>query len=204
MQINLAGLKAADVYFTLTQTVIPRPIAWVLTENKDSSLNLAPFSYFNAVASDPPLIMFSIGLQPNGTKKDTLINIEERGHFVVNIASVQQLPALNQTSATLPYGASEVEKNAIKTEALEGFALPRVAECKLAMSCNTYELKTIGNNNQSLVFGEVQSIWIDDDCAEVNEKGRLKISAKNIEPLARLGAGEYASFGEILTAVRPD
>jgi len=204
MKINLADLKAADTYFTLTQTVLPRPIAWVLTENKDSSLNLAPFSYFNAVASDPPLIMFSIGMQPEGTKKDTLINIEERNHFVVNIASVQQLPDLNQTSATLPYGSSEIEKNAIKTQAVEGFSLPRVAECKVAMLCSTYELKTIGNNNQSLVFGEVQSIWIDDECAEINEKGRLKISAEKIQPLARLGAGEYASFGEILTAVRPD
>ncbi len=204
MQINMADLKAADAYFTMTQTVIPRPIAWVLSENEDSSLNLAPFSYFNAVASDPPLIMFSIGLQPDGTKKDTLRNIEERDHFVVNIASVQQLPDLNQTSATLPYGTSEVKTNAIKTEVIEGFTLPRVALCKLAMCCTTYELKTIGNNNQSLVFGEVQSIWIDDDCADINEKGRLKISAEKIEPLARLGAGEYATFGDILTAKRPD
>jgi len=204
MQINLAGMKAADAYFTLTQTVVPRPIAWVLSENRDNTLNLAPFSYFNAIASDPPLIMFSIGLQPDGTKKDTLVNIEERGHFVVNIASVQQLPDLNQTSASLPYGTSELEKNGIETKAIEGFALPRVAECKLAMCCTTYELKTIGNNNQSLVFGEVESIWVHDDCAEINEKGRLKISSAKIEPLARLGAGEFVSFGEILTAVRPD
>ncbi|MBX2867209.1 MAG: flavin reductase family protein [Acidiferrobacterales bacterium] len=200
----MAELKAADAYFTMTQTVIPRPIAWVLSENQDRSLNLAPFSYFNAVASDPPLIMFSIGLQPDGTQKDTLINIEERNHFVVNIASVQQLPDLNQTSATLPYGTSEIETNSIHTAKIDGFTLPRVAQCKLAMCCTTYELKTIGNNNQALVFGEVQSIWIDDSCAEMNEKGRLKISAKNIEPLARLGAGEYATFGDILSATRPE
>jgi len=200
----MAELSAADAYFTMTQSIMPRPIAWVISENEDHSLNLAPFSYFNAVASDPPLIMFSVGLQPDGSKKDTLRNIEDRNHFVINIASVSQLPDLNQTSATLPYGTSEVEKNAILTAEIEGFPFPRVAQCKLAMCCSTYEVKTIGNNNQSLIFGEVHSIWIDDECAAVNEKGRLKISADKIEPLARLGAGEYASFGDILTAKRPD
>ena len=204
MQINMAELSAADAYFTMTQSIMPRPIAWVISENEDNSLNLAPFSYFNAVASDPPLIMFSVGVQPDGTKKDTLRNIEDRDQFVVNIASVSQLPDLNQTSATLPYGTSELEENGIKTTEIEGFSLPRVAQCKLAMCCTTYEIKTIGNNHQSLIFGEVQSIWIDDDCAGINEKGRLKIDADKIEPLARLGAGEYASFGQILTAKRPD
>ena len=200
----MADLSAPDAYFTMTQTVLPRPIAWVISENENNSLNLAPFSYFNAVASDPPLIMFSVGLQPDGTKKDSLRNIEDRNNFVVNIASVDQLTDLNQTSATLPYGSSEVEKNGIETAEIDGFPLPRVAQCKIAMCCTMYELKKIGNNSQTLIFGEIQSIWIDDDCAAVNDKGRLKIYADKIAPLARLGAGEYASFGEILTARRPD
>jgi len=204
MLIDMADLSAPDAYFTMTQTVLPRPIAWVISENENNSLNLAPFSYFNAVASDPPLIMFSVGLQPDGTKKDSLRNIEDRNNFVVNIASVDQLTDLNQTSATLPYGSSEVEKNGIETAEIDGFPLPRVAQCKIAMCCTMYELKKIGNNSQTLIFGEIQSIWIDDDCAAVNDKGRLKIYADKIAPLARLGAGEYASFGEILTARRPD
>jgi len=200
----MAELSPADAYFTMTQAVLPRPIAWVLTENHDHSLNLAPFSYFNAVASDPPLIMFSIGIKPDGSQKDTLRNVEERDRFVVNIASVSQLADLNQTSATLPYGKSEVESNAIQTAEIDNFPLPRVALCKVALCCTTYELKTIGNNDQALVFGEIQSIWLDDDCAGINEKGRLKIDAAKIEPLARLGAGEYASFGQIMTAKRPE
>jgi len=204
MIIDMAELSAPDAYFTMTQTVMPRPIAWVLSENADQSFNLAPFSYFNAVASDPPLLMFSIGVQPDGSTKDTLVNVQERKAFVVNIASVSQLPDLNQTSATLPYGQSEVDTNEIATETMGGFRIPRVADCKVAMCCETYQIQTIGNRNQSLVFGEIKSIWIDDECAETTEKGRLKILADKIEPLARLGAGEYASFGNILTAKRPD
>ena len=204
MIIDMAELSAPDAYFTMTQSVLPRPIAWVLSVNQDNSYNLAPFSYFNAVASDPPLIMFSIGLQPDGGAKDTLVNVKTRNQFVVNIASVSQLGALNQTSASLPYGSSEVESNQIATALMGDFPVPRVADCKIALCCETYEIQTIGNRDQSLVFGEIKSIWIDDDCAIINDKGRLKILAANIEPLARLGAGEYASFGEILSAKRPD
>lgn len=203
MLIKMADLSAADAYFTMTQTVMPRPIAWVLSENSDQSYNLAPFSYFNAIASDPPIIMFSVGMQPDGSKKDTLVNIEERDTFVVNIACVSQLPELNQTSATLAAGVSEVDANNIETSTIEGFNLPRVSGSKVAMCCTRYEIQTVGNRNQSLILGEIQSIWVDDECVTVTEKGRLKVLADKIEPLARLGAGEYASFGEILTAVRP-
>jgi flavin reductase (DIM6/NTAB) family NADH-FMN oxidoreductase RutF len=204
MIIDLTEMSAPDAYFTMTQSVIPRPICWALSTNHDSSFNLAPFSYFNAVASDPPLIMFSVGLQPSGGVKDTLTNIQERAEFVVNIASVDQLPELNQTSATLPYGESEVDINQIRLAEVEGFSVPRVADCKLALMCERYHIQTIGNRQQSLIFGEIKSIYIDDQCVEITDKGRLKIYADRIQPLARLGAGEYVSFGDILEAKRPD
>ncbi|MGI9316146.1 MAG: flavin reductase family protein [bacterium] len=197
-------MSPADAYFTMTQTVIPRPICWALSINQDSSFNLAPFSYFNAVASDPPLVIFSVGLQPDGEYKDTLTNIQERPDFVVNIASVDQLPVLNQTSATLPYGQSEVDASQIELAEMDGFSLPRVAGCKLAMMCERYHIQTIGNREQSLIFGEIKSIYVDDRCVEINDKGRLKIFADRIKPLARLGAGEYVTFGDILQAKRPD
>jgi flavin reductase (DIM6/NTAB) family NADH-FMN oxidoreductase RutF len=204
MIINVGEQSAADAYFTMTQTVMPRPVAWVLSENEDHSFNLAPFSFFNAINSDPPLVVFSVGMQPDGTSKDTVVNVQARPEFVINIASVGQLPALNETSATLPYGESEIEANQIALADVDGFSLPRVADSKIAMMCNTYEIQTIGNKNQSLVFAEIQSIYLDPQCAEITDKGRLKVYADRIEPLARLGAGEYASFGEVLQAKRPD
>ena len=85
MYLDLSQLSASQVYFTMTQTLIPRPIAWVLSDNGNDSLNLAPFSYFNAVSSDPPLIMLSVGFKPDGTHKDTAINIEQRKDFIVHL-----------------------------------------------------------------------------------------------------------------------
>jgi len=204
MIINMGELSAPDAYFTMTQTVLPRPVAWALTVNHSGSYNLAPFSYFNAVNSDPPLLMFSVGLKDNGDLKDTIINIQARPEFVVNIASVSQLPELNASSATLPYDVSEIDTNQIELAQVEGFTLPRVAQSKIAMMCRCSEIQTIGNKGQSLVFGEIEAIYLDDQCAEITDKGRLKVFADRVEPLSRLGAGEYASFGKILVAKRPD
>lgn len=204
MIIDLSEMSPPEAYFTMTQTVIPRPICWALTENHDRSYNLAPFSYFNAFASDPPIVIFSVGIQPDGSDKDTLTNIEARPEFVINIASDDQLAVLNQTSATLPYGTSEVDSNGIELAAVDGFSVPRVAGSKLALMCERHHIQTVGNRKQSLIFGEIKSIYVDDECAEITDKGRLKIHADRIRPLSRLGAGEYVSFGEVLTAQRPD
>ena len=203
MQIKLDELSVPMTYFTMTQTVMPRPIAWILSENEDAGFNLAPFSYFNAVCSDPPLVMVSIGTQDDGREKDTLRNIKARSQFVIHIASSSQLPKLNQSSATLPPGESEVLANQLQTTPVEGFHMPRLSDCKIALMCERYQVQTIGNDQQSLLFAEIREIYIDDDCVEVNDKGRLKVLAERVQPLARLGASEYASFGDVLVVRRP-
>ncbi len=204
MQIKLDELPTPQVYFTMTQTVLPRPIAWLLSENDDNGYNLAPFSYFNAVCSDPPLVIVSIGKQDDGSDKDSLRNIRERPEFVIHIASCDQLPALNQSSATLPPGESEVEANNLELTRVAGFHMPRLSECKIAYFCECHDIQMIGNNKQqSLLFAEVREIYVDDECVEINDRGRLKIHAHKVQPLSRLGASEYASFGEILSARRP-
>ena len=205
MQIKLDELPTSQVYFTMTQTVLPRPIAWLLTENDDAGYNLAPFSYFNAVCSDPPLVMVSIGKQDDGRDKDSIRNIRERHEFVIHIASCEQLPELNQSSATLPPGESEVEASSLALTRVDGFRMPRLSDCKIALFCERHDIQMIGSNNQqSLLFAEIKEIYVDDACAEINDKGRLKIHADRIQPLSRLGASEYASFGEVLIAKRPD
>ena len=203
MQINLKEKSTAQTYFTMTQAVVPRPIAWLLSENEDAGFNLAPFSYFNAVCSDPPLLMVSIGKQDDGSEKDSLRNVRERSEFVIHIASCDQLPELNQSSATLPPGESEVEANQLDLTRVEGFHMPRLTDCKVAFFCERYEIQVIGNNQQSLLFAELKEIYVADDCVEINEQGRLKILADKIQPLSRLGASQYASFGDVMSASRP-
>lgn len=203
MYINLSDLNESQVYLTMTQTVIPRPIAWVLSENKPGSYNLAPFSYFNAVCSDPPLIMISIGKKPDGSFKDTLGNIEQRSDFVVHIVSRELLGPMNQSSATLAKGQSELEITGLQTKPFEGNRIPRLADARIAFACERYEIIKLGSIPQSLVLGKISQIYVDDTVVGEDEKGRMKVMAEQVDPLGRLGASEYVSFGEKLRLQRP-
>ena len=204
MYIDFGKVTAQQVYITMTQTIVPRPIAWVLSENPDQSLNLAPYSYFNAVCSDPPLLMISAGVKPDGATKDTRDNIRDRKEFVVHIASLDQLDEMNASSANFAPGVSEIEALGLETEKFEGSRLPRLSDAKVAFACSVYDIQTLGDSLQSLILGEVNGVFVDDEAIAEDEKGRSKILADKINPIGRLGASEYVSFGEILTRRRPD
>lgn len=203
MDIDFAGLTGADIYHCMTQTLIPRPVAWVLSENAAGDYNLAPFSYFTAVSGSPPLIMISVGPKPDGTFKDTRMNIEARGHFVINLAHRELAGAMNETARSLPYGESELDAGGLGLAPFEGFFLPRLSRSRVAMACRLYELKEIGPHRQALIFGEVERLHVDDNAIERTTDGRLKISAAVLDPVARLGADEYGTLGEVLTIPRP-
>ena len=203
MEVLFEKLNPAEVYFTLIQTLIPRPVAWVLSENIDGRFNLAPFSYFIPVSSDPPLVILSLGKKPGGALKDTCVNISARQDFVIHIASRSQMEALNASSETLPSEVSEVEMLGLKTIPFGAFRLPRVADCPIAFACRLYEIREIGNAPQALIFGEILSVYMDDGICEEGEKGRVRVAASRLDPLVRLGADDYAGLGEIISLARP-
>lgn len=203
MYLDLSSLSPTQVYHQMLQTLIPRPIAWVLSENADHSLNLAPFSYFNGVCSDPPLILLSVGKKPNGDWKDTRINIEERGHFVVHIAHRGLLRPLSESSASLSAGVSEVEHLGLPLAPFEGFGLPRLADCRIAYACARYQIQEIGTTPQALILGRIEHLFIDDGVLAPDAKGRPRVDPARLDPLARLGADEYATLGEFLRLPRP-
>jgi flavin reductase (DIM6/NTAB) family NADH-FMN oxidoreductase RutF len=122
-----------------------------LSENSNSRFNLAPFSYFNAVCNDPPLLMLSVGKKPNGTFKDTAVNIEQRQDFVVHIAHLELLELLNQTSATWPAEVSEVDELAVAVTPFSGSRLPRLAQARVAYACELYR-------SQELTFGKIRQL----------------------------------------------
>jgi flavin reductase (DIM6/NTAB) family NADH-FMN oxidoreductase RutF len=190
-------------YFALIQMVVPRPIAWVLSDNGNGSYNLAPFSFFNAIASNPPTIMISAGWKDEQTRKDTWINIEQRHKFVVHIPSVGDMKNVAASSATLDHGISEVDQLQMPMEKVEGQRLPKLKGPKLVMFCEKLSIQEIGLDKQALILGKVNQIWMSDDIAKVTN-GRLVVDAKALDPLTRLGGPQYASLGEILTAKRPD
>ncbi len=203
MDIKLSELSAGQIYATMTQALVPRPIAWVLSENDNATYNLAPFSYFTAVSSKPPLIMLSLGKKPDGSPKDTCANIQARREFVVHIPHLEMMSQVNDSSATHPAGFSEVDALGLELVDLEGSRLPRLAECRLAMACELYQIQELGEVPQALIFGRVNSIYVDDAIAGQDAKGRYKIHADRLDPLARLGAGEYQGSGQVIPLGRP-
>jgi len=202
MNINLSELSPNKVYHTMTQTVVPRPVAWVLSEHENGKFNLAPFSYFNAVCSSPPVVMLSIGRKPDGRDKDTFRNIVERKRFVIHLAHPELAPQMTKSAKVLPDGESELELIDMDTVEFEGFELPRLKDARIAFACELYKLDTIGENDQNLVFGKLLRIWLDDEVVAEDDKGRMKVMADKLSPLARLGGNEYVTAGNILDIPR--
>jgi len=203
MLIDCNQFSQDQIYFLLIQLVIPRPIAWVLSDNGNGSYNLAPFSFFNAVTSNPPILMLSVGWKDEQTRKDTWVNINERKNFVVHIPTVEQVGDVSISSTVLPHGSSEIDKFNIGVESVEGWSLPKVKGAKVAFLCEKYAIHEIGNDPQALIFGKINQISVDDDALS-QDRGRIIIDPAKINPLSRLGGNHYSLLGEILTVQRPD
>ena len=203
MIIDCSQQSADQNYFTLIQTVVPRPIAWVLSDNGNGSYNLAPFSFFNAIAANPPIIMLSIGWKDETIRKDTWINISERKNFVVHIPSVQDFKNVVGSSVPLAHGVSEIDQMHIPLENIDGQRLPKLKGPKAALFCEKYSIQDIGGDQQGLILGKVNHMWLADDIVQLNN-GRLTIDPQGLNPLARLGGSYYAALGELLSMKRPD
>ena len=206
MNLSLETMSPTKVYHLLTQTVVPRPIAWVLTRNENGSQNVAPFSYFTPVASTPPLLMISIGKKSTGDDKDTVVNLQREQFCTVHIASVEQMTVLNASSAELDLNESEVDLLGLSIcnfdEALDSQEVKRIAGTPIAFSCKLHQVQQIVEGIQTLVFLEVLEVFIDDAVIDA-EKKRLTISSSLLNPLTRLGAGEFAELGQVIPLLRP-
>ena len=155
MHIDMSTLTPVQAYATMTQSIIPRPVAWVLTENEDGSRNLAPFSYFAGLSSDPPMVMLSIGPAPDGSLKDTRVNIEARKEFIAHIAHREMAEAMTRSSATLPTSTSEVDMLGLELADMPGSNLPRLADCRLAYACEFSSIQMI--KQQVIIFAELNT-----------------------------------------------
>lgn len=203
MNLNFSDFSANQRYHLMTQTIIPRPIAWALTDSSNGSFNLAPFSYFTAVSSAPPILMISVGKKPNGDSKDTLVNVINNKKMVIHIASEQQANLVTQTAQTLAHGESELALGNLPTTEFDNFSLPRLSDCDIAYGCELYEIKELGDVPQSLIFLEVKQVYINDNVTSIDAKQRVKIHAERVKPLARLGGGEFSSIIEPFSITRP-
>ena len=205
MLIDLESIETKHIHPILTQTVIPRPVAWVLSQNPGDDYNLAPYSFFTVVTGKPPILMVSVGKKPSdGSFKDTRVNIEARKQFVVHIGNRSQAQAMTESSRHLDHGQSELDRLDMKLVQEEGWPMPRVEGCLVALYCELREVIEMGDTPQSLVFGNIKKVFVDDQVASINDQGRYIIDAKGIDPISRLGGSEYGTLGDILNVPRPD
>ncbi len=198
MIIEMNSLSPTEAYRLMTQSIMPRPIAWVLTRNVGvDSLNVAPFSYFAPVSSQPPLLMFSVAPKDSsGALKDSVINIVEHREFVVHIASSAQMENVQASAQPLPYGETELTLIDSQCTDFAGASLPRLAACPIAFACTLYEKTTIGDVPQTLIFGEITHTFVSDEHIE-GEAYRSIIDAHTVNPLSRLGLNQYADIDNI-------
>jgi len=201
------GVTVATNHFTdpaaryglLIQTFVPRPIAWVLTENENGTHNLAPFSYAGCVDHNPPTLLFSCGMrrEARDLKKDTWANLERTGKCVVHIPSVANIEAVNNSAAGLAVGESEIEAYNIPLTTFEGFDLPRVKDAPVAYGCTLKDVVALGHVPMGLIMVEVQNFFMADHVVESIDGENIHINEKAINPLTRLGKTKYGTLGEL-------
>ncbi len=180
MQIDPALQTPAENYKLLTNLVVPRPIAWVSTLSPSGVVNLAPFSFFNAIGSEPPYLMVSVGLNDKGEAKDTAKNNVSSGEFVVNMVTEDLFAAMNISAADFPPDQSESEAAQLQTAASVHIRTPRVALSSVSFECKLVSAQPLGKN--TLFIGEVLMFHVADHLIGP----RLRIN--DFSPIGRLGS----------------
>lgn len=187
----------------LNALIAPRPIGWIGTVSATGEDNLAPFSYFNAVSADPPIVVFAPNEMAGGGPKDTLANVREVGEFTVSIVSEHLAQPMNETSRVAARGVSEFELAGL-TAAASCSVRPRyVAEARAVLECEVWDIVALpgspGGRGSHLVIGTVVGIHIDD---ALIVDGRVDTIA--LAPVARLGYFDYSVVRDSFEMKRPD
>ncbi|MFD1852220.1 flavin reductase family protein [Oceanobacillus bengalensis] len=187
-------------YKLLIGSVVPRPIAFVTSVAEDGTVNGAPFSYFNIVSSNPPLLSVSTQ-RKNGMMKDTARNIMGNKQFVVHIVDEQNARKINITAASLPPQISEIEKANLTLVESERISVPGVKEAKVRFECtleHSVQLGEMDSIGTDLLIGKVVHFHIDE---EIYENGR--INHDTLAAVSRLAGSNYAKIGEVFSIERP-
>ena len=194
MQLNPEELTSNERYKLIIGAIVPRPIAWVSTIDAEGRPNLAPFSFFTAVCSDPMTLLFAPGWSSlRGRMKDTLYNIRAVPEFVINITNEATAEAMNLTATEFEAGIDEFAWAGVTPEPSRTIRVPRVAEAPVAFECKLQQIVVVneGPGGGAAVFGEVQSVYVRDDLVE---NGR--IPTEKLQPIGRLAGPSYAHIND--------
>jgi flavin reductase (DIM6/NTAB) family NADH-FMN oxidoreductase RutF len=200
LSIDPSTNSERENYKLLIGSIIPRPIAFVTTHSRDGILNGAPFSYFNIVSSNPPMISVSIQ-RKEGIQKDTTRNILDMKEFVVHIVDESNVEKVNQTAATLPPEQSEIELANLTPINSTKISVPGVKEAKVRMECTLEHSIELGGGESpgcDLIIGKIVQFHIESD---IYENG--KIDPSILGAVSRLAGQNYAKIGDIFSIKRP-
>lgn len=180
--------------------VTPRPIGWISTRDRHSRDNLAPYSFFNAIAYEPPQVMFaSTSSKPDrGDTKDSVANIRDTGVFCVNIVEYAARDVMNISSGAHPADGDEFQIAGIEKAECHTINCPRVADAPANLECKLTQIVQLPGANNFVVLGEVTGVHIRDNCIR---DGLIDVTS--FQPLARLGYRDYARVTEVFALKRP-
>jgi len=207
MDVNVSQLSHRELYNILLSSVVPRPIAWVSTLSAAGQPNLAPFSFFNCISVDPPLLAFAPGLRApkdlssvHGEPKDTLRNVRETKEFVVSTVTYALREPMNLTSGEYDHTVNEFEIAKLTPEPSHAVRPPRVGESPVSFECKLYKILDFSTTptSSSLVIGEIVAVHIEDSHLK---EGRL--DRNSLDLIGRLGGMQYARTTQRFEMVRP-
>lgn len=207
MDVNASQLSHRELYNILLNSIGPRPIAWVSTLSASGRPNLAPFSFFNCISVDPPLLAFAPGLRApkdvnsvHGEPKDTLRNVRETREFVVSMVTYDLREPMNLTSGEYDESVNEFEIAKVTPQPSQIVRAPRVGEAPVSFECKLYQILDFSTapTSSSLVIGEIVAVHIDDTHLK---NGR--IDGGSLDLIGRMGGMQYARTTERFELVRP-
>jgi flavin reductase (DIM6/NTAB) family NADH-FMN oxidoreductase RutF len=190
-----------NIYKLMIGGVVPRPIAFVSSLNPSGVRNLAPFSFFNAVCSNPPTVLFTTTIRKDGTEKDTLNNVEATREFVVNIVSEDFAVAMNTASAEVPPDIDEFVLSGLTPVASECVKPPRVKESRFSMECRLTQIVRINPRQPgggNIVIGEVVLFHIADEIID-----NFRIDPDKLNAIGRMGGPTYSRTRDRFELIRP-
>lgn len=182
MLFDFSKLETLQRYKILSFTVLPRPIAWVITEDKDGARNAAPFSFFNVLTTDPPLIALGF-TERNPHGKNTPAKIAETGEFVVNLVPHSLLEQMNVTAIEFPRDVDELSEADLTVVPSEKVKPPRIKESPVALECRLWQQIPL-ESGQSIVLGEVLAVHLDD--AAVIDADKCYVASEKLDLVGRL------------------
>ena len=199
MLFDFSQIPPNEGYKLLVSVVVPRPIAWVVSQDSKGVLNAGAFSFFNAFSGDPPVVAIGVGSNKAGRRKDTRANIRETGKFVVNLVSEDNAEKMNITAIEFDFHVDELEQAGLTPLPSARVKPPRIAESPVAMECELMQIVELGDTG--LVLGRVVAMHVRDDC--VLDPAKYSIDTPGLKLIGRMhGRGWYARTSDLFDMPR--